>query len=33
MRYVVGTTAKRGWTFAVKPIKLALSESLEGLNK
>ncbi len=26
------TTAK-GLTFAVEPIKLALSESLEGLNK
>ncbi len=27
------TTAKKGLTFAVEPIKLALSESLEGLNK
>ncbi|SUG85571.1 Protein of uncharacterised function (DUF1454) [Salmonella enterica subsp. enterica] len=25
-------TAKRGLTFAVEPIKLALSENLEGAN-
>ncbi|STF42863.1 Protein of uncharacterised function (DUF1454) [Escherichia coli] len=31
--YVVADNGEKGLTFAVEPIKLALSESLEGLNK
>lgn len=33
LRYVVADNGEKGLTFAVEPIKLALSESLEGLNK
>ena len=33
VRYVVADNGEKGLTFAVEPIKLALSESLEGLNK
>ena len=33
LRYVVAHNGEKGLTFAVEPIKLALSESLEGLNK
>ena len=33
IRYVVADDGEKGLTFAVEPIKLALSESLEGLNK
>ncbi|EOT8834687.1 YiiQ family protein [Escherichia fergusonii] len=33
IRYVVADNGEKGLTFAVEPIKLALSESLEGLNK
>ncbi|WP_252966502.1 DUF1454 family protein [Shigella sonnei] len=33
LRYVVADNSEKGLTFAVEPIKLALSESLEGLNK
>ena len=33
VRYVVADHGEKGLTFAVEPIKLALSESLEGLNK
>ncbi len=32
LRYVADN-GEKGLTFAVEPIKLALSESLEGLNK
>lgn len=33
IRYVVADDGEKGLTFAVEPIKLALSESLEGDNK
>ena len=33
VRYVVADHGEKGLTFAIEPIKLALSESLEGLNK
>ena len=33
VRYVVADHGERGLTFAVEPIKLALSETLEGNNK
>ncbi|WP_220267807.1 DUF1454 family protein [Enterobacter sp. Colony194] len=33
IRYVVADNGEKGLTFAVEPIKLALSESLEGNNK
>lgn len=33
LRYVVADNGEKGLTFAVEPIKLALSESLEELNK
>ena len=33
IRYVVADNGEKGLTFAVEPIKLALSETLEGLNK
>ena len=32
IRYVVADNGEKGLTFAVEPIKLALSENLEGLN-
>lgn len=32
IRYVVADNGEKGLTFAVEPIKLALSEDLEGLN-
>lgn len=32
IRYVVADNGEKGMTFAVEPIKLALSENLEGLN-
>ncbi len=33
IRYVVADNGEKGLTFAIEPIKLALSESLEGNNK
>ena len=33
IRYVVADNGEKGLTFAVEPIKLALSENLEGSNK
>ena len=33
VRYVVADNGEKGLTFAVEPIKLALSENLEGQNK
>ncbi|MDN8601709.1 YiiQ family protein [Citrobacter enshiensis] len=33
IRYVVADNGEKGLTFAVEPIKLALSEGLEGANK
>lgn len=33
VRYVVADHGKKGLTFAIEPIKLALSETLEGNNK
>ena len=33
VRYVVADHGEKGLTFAVEPIKLALSETLEGNNK
>ena len=33
LRYVVADNGEKGLTFAVEPIKLALSETLEGNNK
>ncbi len=32
VRYVVADNGEKGLTFAVEPIKLALSENLEGAN-
>ena len=33
LRYVVADNGDKGLTFAVEPIKLALSDALEGSNK
>ncbi|MDT1877289.1 DUF1454 family protein, partial [Acinetobacter baumannii] len=33
VRYVVADHGEKGLTFAIEPIKLALSETLEGNNK
>ncbi|MDI5817478.1 YiiQ family protein, partial [Salmonella enterica subsp. enterica serovar Cerro] len=32
VRYVVADNGEKGLTFAVEPIKLTLSENLEGAN-